>query len=131
MHPGKTVINKEIVEIMEKYLKKQFPDLCKQTLMMDKVYSRTEIENKVLGFSKVFAQKAIAYNQSGKKVCVYTSETFTNKLSAMKKGDKVLDKNTKEEGMVVSDEPFFCSCTLCIRVDFGNGSQVYDCAYFM
>ena len=43
----------------------------------------------------------------------------------------VVDSAIGRVGVIVSDRPFFCSCTLCIRVDFGDTSDVYDCSYFM
>ena len=41
-----------------RYLKKQFPDVCKQVFDFDCVFSRREIEDKVLQFSEIFGQKA-------------------------------------------------------------------------
>lgn len=116
---------------MRQYLKKKFPDVCKQVFDLEYVFSRREIEDKVLQFSEIFGQQVIAYTQSGKRVCIYTSQIFTDKLKSMKKGDAVVDSTIGRVGVIVSDKPFFCSCTLCIRVDFGDTSDVYDCAYFM
>ena len=114
-----------------RFLKKQFPDVCKQVFDFDCVFSRREIEDKVNQFTELFGQQAIAYTQSGKRLVVYTSLIFTNKLKAMQKGDTVLDSNTGRVGVITSDKPFFCGCSLCIRVDFADSSDVYDCAYFM
>lgn len=113
------------------HLKKQFPDVCKQTLDFDCVYSRREVEDKVIQFSETFGQQALVYVQSGKRVVIYTSQIFTDKLKAMQKGDTVLDSNTGRVGVIASEKPFFCSCTLCFRVDFADSSEVFDCAYFM
>ena len=116
---------------MIKHLKKKFPDVCKQVLEMDKIYSRADTEKKVAQFSESFGQGVIAYEQIRKKINVYTSRIFMNKLESMKKGDPVLDSNAGKVGIISSDKPFFCGCSLCIRVDFGDTSDVYDCAYFM
>ena len=113
------------------HIKKQFPDVCKQVLHFDYVYSRREVEGKVLQFSELFGQKAMVYVQQGKKVVVYTSQIFTEKLKTMKKGDIVADHCTGRVGVISSDKPFFCCSSLSIRVDFADGSAVYDCAYFM
>ena len=113
------------------HLKKQFPDVCKQVLHFDCVYSRREVEDKIIQFSELFGQKAMVYVQQGKKVEVYTSQIFTDKLKTMKKGDTVADHNTGRVGVISSDAPFFCGCSLCLRVDFADRSDVYDCAYFM
>ena len=113
------------------HLKKQFPDVCKQTLDFDCVYSRREIEDKVIQFSDMFGQQAMVYVQMGKRLVIYTSQIFTDKLKSMKKGDIVADHNTGRVGVITSDKPFFCGCSLCIRVDFADSSDVYECAYFM
>ena len=114
-----------------RYLKKQFPDVCKQVFDFDCVFSRREIEDKVIQFSDMFGQQAMVYVRSGKRLVVYTSQIFTDKLKAMQKGDTVLDSNTGRVGVITSDKPFFCCCSLSIRVDFADSSDVYDCAYFM
>ena len=116
---------------MRKHLKKKFPDICKQVLDFEYVFSRREIEDKVIRFSDTFGQSVIAYTQSGKRLCIYTSQIFTEKLKSMRKDDTVVDSAIGRVGVIVSDKPFFCSCTLCIRVDFGDTSDVYDCSYFM
>ena len=113
------------------HIKKQFPDVCKQVLHFDYVYSRREVEDKVIQFSELFGQKAMVYVQQGKKVVVYTSQIFTEKLNKMKKGDIVADIGSGRVGVISSEEPFFCGCSLCLRVDFADSSDVYDCAYFM
>ena len=113
------------------HIKKQFPDVCKQVLHFDYVYSRREVEDKVLQFSELFGQKAMVYVQLGKKVVIYTSQIFTDKLNKMKKGDTVADHCTGRVGIISSDKPFFCGCSLSIRGDFADDSAVYDCAYFM
>ena len=112
-------------------LKPKFPDVCKQVLHFDYVYSRREVEDKVIQFSELFGQKAMVYVQQGKKVVIYTSQIFTDKLKTMKKGDIVADHCTGRVGVISSDKPFFCCSSLSIRVDFADGSAVYDCAYFM
>ena len=112
---------------MINHLKSKFPDVCKQVLELDKVYSRADVEKKVLEFSSLFGQSVIGYEQSGKKVTIYTSQIFTEKLESMKQGDSVSFPKTGKVGVVSSKEPFFVSCTLCIRVD----GDAYDCGYFM
>ena len=116
---------------MIQHLKKKFPDVCKQVFDIEYVFSRREIEDKVIRFSDTFGQSVIAYTQSGKRLCIYTSKIFTDQLKSMRKDDSVVDSAIGRVGVIVSDKPFFCSCTLCLRVDFGATSDVYDCAYFM
>lgn len=113
------------------HLRKQFPDVCKQVFDFDCVFSRREIEDKVIQFSDMFGQQAMVYVQSGKRLVIYTSQIFTDKLKAMKKGDIVADHSSGRVGVITSEKPFFCGCTLCFRVDFADSSDVYECAYFM
>lgn len=113
------------------HLRKQFPDVCKQVFDFGCVFSRREIEDKVIQFSDMFGQQAMVYVQSGKRLVVYTSQIFTDKLKSMKKGDIVADHSSGRVGVITSEKPFFCCCSLCIRVDFADSSDVYDCAYFM
>ena len=113
------------------HLRKQFPDVCKQVFDFDCVFSRREIEDKVIQFSDMFGQQAMVYVQLGKRLVIYTSQIFTDKLKSMKKGDIVADISSGRVGIISSDEPFFCGCSLCLRVDFADSSDVYDCAYFM
>lgn len=113
------------------HLRKQFPDVCKQVFDFDCVFSRREIEDKVIQFSDMFGQQAMVYVQLGKRLVIYTSQIFTDKLKSMKKGDIVADHSTGRVGVITSDKPFFCCSTLCFRVDFADSSDVYECAYFM
>lgn len=117
--------------MMMLHLKKKFPDVCKQVFDFEYAFSRAELENKVLQFTELFGQQAIAYTQLSKRVIIYTSQIFTDKLNSMKKGHIVADHETGRVGVITSDKPFFCSCTLCFRVDFADSSEVYDCTYFM
>ena len=41
------------------HLRKQFPDVCKQVFDFDCVFSRREIEDKVIQFSDMFGQQAM------------------------------------------------------------------------
>ena len=113
------------------HLEKQFPDVCKHVIDFRCVFSRSEVENKIVKFTEALGQKAIVYVQLGKRVVFYTSQIFTDKLKTMKNGDIVADISSGRVGVISSEEPFFCGCTLCLRVDFADSSDVYDCAYFM
>ena len=48
----------------------------------------------------------------------------------MIKGEQVLDENTGLVGTIMSEEPFVCSAEMCVRVSFGETSDVYACTYF-
>ena len=113
------------------HLKKQFPDVCKHVIDFRCVLSRREVENKIVKFTEALGQKAIVYTRMGKRLVIYTSQIFTDKLKAMEKGDIVADHSSGRVGVITSEKPFFCGCTLCFRVDFADSSDVYECAYFM
>ena len=51
-----------------RYLKNLFPDVCKQVFDFDCVFSRREIEDKVIQFSDMFGQQAMVYVRSGKRL---------------------------------------------------------------
>ena len=55
---------------------------------------------------------------------------FARRIIRLSKGSQVLDENRGLVGTVVSESPFICGCEMCIRVDFGKGSDVYACTYF-
>ena len=116
---------------MKNLFQKKFPDVCKQVLEFECVLSKRDIEDKVRKFVEIFGQQAIAYTRRGEIVTVYTSQIFTDKLKTMKKGDIVADIGSGRVGVISSEEPFFCGCSLCLRVDFADSSDVFDCAYFM
>ena len=112
-------------------LKKQFPDVCMHDIDFGCALSKNEVENKIVKFTEALGQKAIVYSQLGERVVFYTSQIFTDKLKTMKKGDIVADIGSGRVSVISSEEPFFCGCFLCLRVDFADSSVVYDCAYFM
>lgn len=116
---------------MKNLFQKKFPDVCRQVLEFEYVLSKRDIEDKVSKFAEIFGQQAIAYTRRGGIVTVYTSQIFTDKLKTMKKGDIVADIGSGRVGVISSEEPFFCGCSLCLRVDFADSSDVFDCAYFM
>ena len=115
----------------DKAFEKEVSGCLEQVFDFDCVFSRRVVEDKVIQFSETFGQQALAYAKRGKRVVIYTSKIFTDKLEAMKKGDTVADHNTGRVGVITSEKPFFCGCTLCFRVDFADSSDVYECAYFM
>lgn len=114
----------------KKDFKKQFPDVAKQEITFLRVESRSSVEKTVIDLVKGLKTGLLGYTYSGKKLNVFTSEIFKTQLNKMIKGTSVVDKNTQQEGTITSDEPFICSSEMCIRVDFGKGSDVYACSYF-
>lgn len=110
--------------------KKQYPDVCMQGLTFDNVLSRKMIEDEVVQLVNRLNTGLLGYESSRLKLKVFTSRQFGAKLQTMTKGAQVLDENTGRVGTIVSDQPFICSCEMCVRIDFGLGSEVYACTYF-
>lgn len=110
--------------------KKSFPDVCVQEITFEKVISRRDIEDKVIKLVNGLQTGLLAYESYGKKLNVFTSYRFKDKLDKMIKGYRVLDENTGLVGTITSEEPFVCSAEMCVRVSFGETSDVYACTYF-
>lgn len=110
--------------------KKQYPDVCVQEITFLRVESRAAVEKTVTDLVKGLATGLLGYACSGKKLRVFTSDLFNAQLKSMIKGMQLLDENTGLTGTITSDEPFICSCEMCIRIDFGLGSDVFACTYF-
>ena len=110
--------------------KKQYPDVCMQDITFDNILSRKMIEDEVAQLVNRLNTGLLGYESSRRKLKVFTSYQFGAKLRTMTKGAQVLDENTGLVGTIVSDQPFICSCAMCVRVDFGFGSEVYACTYF-
>lgn len=111
--------------------KKQFPDVCMQDITFENILSRGVIESKVLELVSGLDTGLIAYELSGKKLKVFTSDRLKASLDNMVKGYQVLDQNTGLTGTITSDKPFICSREMCVNVDFGTESGAYACTYFL
>lgn len=110
--------------------KKSYPDVCVQELEFPQILSRKAIEDKVLQMVEFLDTGLLAYETDGRTVTVFISDTFGRKLQSMTKGEQVLDENAGLVGTISSEKPFICGRTMCVRVDFGNGSDVFECTYF-
>lgn len=110
--------------------KKNFPDVCVQEITFDKIISRRDIEDKVIKLVDGLQTGLLGYEFSGKKLKVFTSYRFKDKLDKMVKGEQVLDESTGLVGTITSEDPFVCSAEMCVRVSFGETSDVYACTYF-
>lgn len=110
--------------------KKKFPDVSIQEITLAKVVSRKDKEEIVLKLVAGLNTGLITYQDGGRSLKVFTSYRLKNAIDAMTKGLRVLDENRGLVGTVVSESPFICGCEMCLRVDFGEGSDVYACSYF-
>lgn len=110
--------------------KKNYPDVCVQDITFKSVISRREIENTVIKLVDGLQTGLLGYESCGKKLKVFTSYQFKDRLEQMVKGEQVLDENTGLVGTITSEEPYVCSAEMCVRVSFGESSDVYACTYF-
>lgn len=110
--------------------KKQYLDVCMQDITFDNVLSRKVIEDKVIQLINWLNIRLLRCESSRCKLKVFTSYQFGAKLKTMTKETQILDENTGLVGTIVSGQPFIFSCEMSVRVDFGNGTEVYACTYF-
>ncbi|WP_321424893.1 hypothetical protein [uncultured Bacteroides sp.] len=110
--------------------KKSFPDVCVQEITFIHILSRKDIEDKALALVEGLQTGLLGYESYGKELKVFTSYKFKDKLDKMVQGEQVIDKNTGLVGVITSEKPFICSCEMCVRVRFGESSDVYSCIYF-
>lgn len=110
--------------------KKNYPDVCVQEVEFQYTLSRKAIEDKVLQMVEFLDTGLLGYESDGRKITAFISDAFARKLQTMAKGGQVLDENTRLVGTIVSEVPFICGRSMCVRVDFGNTTDVYECTYF-
>lgn len=110
--------------------KKRFPDVRVQEINLEKVLSRKEKEEIVSNLLTGLNTGLITYEDYGRSLKVFTSYRLKLAIDGMTKGSLVLDENSGRVGTIISEQPFICGCEICIRVDFGNSSDIYACTYF-
>lgn len=110
--------------------KKQFPDVSVQEINLEKVLSRRDKEEIVSNLIAGLNTGLITYEDYGRSLKVFTSYRLKQSIDGMTKGSNVLDENSGRVGTVTSEQPFICGYEMCIRVDFGDSSDVYACTYF-
>lgn len=73
----------------------------------------------------------VYYEHRGCNITVFTSDKMKNALDKMVKGFTVIEPNTGEEGIVLSDKPFLNCGKYCVRVEFPGEEFIYSCEYFI
>lgn len=117
---------------MEKeYFEDKFPDVKKIKAETKKVLSKREVQDLVMKMVSSFDTGLLYYSCHGKNLEVFTSDKMKVALQAMKKGDKVINPETGEEGEVISDSPTIVGGTLCIEVSFPSETSLFDCDFFV
>ena len=109
---------------------KEFPDVKIQLFETIVVESRSSIQKIVEEAIKSLNMGLVYYESSGKKIKVFTSNIMKKKLDSMTIGSKVKDPNSGLTGKIVSEKIIVCGC-YCVRVEFPNHSDVYDCNYLI
>lgn len=110
--------------------KKQFPDVSVQEITLEKVLSRKDKEEIVYKLVTGLNTGLITYEDSGRSLKIFTSYRLKHAIDRMTKGSPALDENSGRVGTITSEQPFILGCEMCIRVDFGDSSDVYACSYF-
>lgn len=106
--------------------KEDFPDVKVQELTSKVILPRKEVQNIVLQMCKMMEFGLIYFENWDKSIKVYTSDDLYHFSQKLKPGYQIKINNIDYE--VVSDEPFFVSNTLCLRLKAGELEDVYDIA---
>lgn len=115
--------------VKEDFIKK-FPDVKIQKFETETLLSKQEIMDIVEQAMQSLNTGLIYYESSGCNIIIFTSDKMKNELDMMKPGHHVTDPNTGEVGIVISEKFIVCG-NYCVRVKFPNGSDVYDCDFFI
>lgn len=109
--------------------KKKFPDVCVQEITFEQILSRAAIETKVLALIGGLQTGLLYYESYGKELTVFTSYQFRDVLNKMVEGEQVLGEDSDIVGTIISPVPFICNREMCVRVSFGDRSDIYPCNY--
>lgn len=107
-------------------IKKSVPDLEYAKLNYSYIMSNGEAREKVEKLEKDLGGLAVYYELTGKRLRIYFSPALGKEWSGSIVGKKVRLVGTNMVGEVTSEEPYFVSCSRCVRVQFGNDNDAYD-----
>lgn len=107
-------------------IKKSVPDLEYAKLNYSYIMSRGEAQEKVEKLEKELGGLAVYYELTGKRLRIYYSPALGKEYDGNIVGKKVRLVGSKIVGEVTSEEPYFISCSRCVRVQFGNDNDAYD-----
>ncbi len=107
----------------------EFPDVCCQHLIMDKVYSLKELDKAVINVTQMMNTGLVYYQHSGKKVTIFTSVEFKKRLDKLVAGAKVRTIDGRA-AIIESEKPYIICGSLTVRATVGIETDVYDCSFF-
>lgn len=122
-----------VIDTLEMYV----PDVISAKLTIDKVLSKTQIEDKIRQFELLLGGMVLHYECHGRELELYYSQSM-KKLWDEKgiAGSRIrfIQKDVKgnviedmcRDGVLMSGGTFFVSCDRCVSVSFGKGSEAYD-----
>ena len=122
-----------VIDTLEMYV----PDVISAKLTIDKVLSKTQIEDKIRQFELLLGGMVLHYECHGRELELYYSPSM-KKLWDEKgiAGSRIrfIQKDVKgnviedmcRDGVLMSGGTFFVSCDRCVFVSFGKGSEAYD-----
>lgn len=116
--------------VKEDFIEK-FPDVKVQKFETKTVLCRAEALKLVKEAMDSLGMGLIMMERSGRWITCFTSVKMKNALDKMVKGAKLIDPNTGDCGIIVSDKPFIMSGEFCVEVEFPENSGVYSCEYFI
>lgn len=108
----------------------EFPDVCCQHLIMDKIYSRQQLDKIVLTTTQLLNTGLVYYQNSGKKVTIFTSEKYKERLEKLVLGAKVMTIDGRV-AVIESEKPYIICGSLTVRATLGTKTDVYDCNFFV
>lgn len=109
----------------------KFPDVKIQQFETKVVLSHSEVIKLVEEAMTSLGMGLIHMERRGRKITCFTSDKMKNALDKMVKGFTVIEPNTGEEGVVLSDKPFLNCGEYCVRVEFPGEEFIYSCEYFI
>ena len=113
------------------------PDVISAKLTIEKVLSKTQIEDKIRQFELLLGGMVLHYECYGRELQLYYSPSMKKlwdekgiACSRVRFIQKDVKGNIIEdmcrEGVLMSGGTFFVSCDRCVSVSFGSGSEAYD-----
>ena len=108
----------------------EFPDICCQHIIMDKIYSLKELDQAVLYVTQLMNTGLVYYQHSGKKVTIFTSVDFRKRLEKLVAGAKVMTRDGRV-AIIESEKPYLVCGSLTVGATVGIETDVYDCSFFV
>ena len=106
-----------------------YPDVKRQRVEFHRGTSRREIEAALIEMADCMNTGLLAFQRKGTWVEVFTSVKFLQFKKRMVNGAVLVDFNGLHH-KVISEQPFICSGSLCVRTICEGIEDVYECSIF-